>query len=87
VVTVIDVAAYGDGTRSPLLFADLAEQCVQAGLVVILSAGLARVSERAELRARLGEDALVIEAAATSMDVVDRLRKRGFLPVVAPAEH
>jgi sulfate adenylyltransferase subunit 1 len=50
--TVVDVAAIADGTRSPALLADIAEQCVRAGLVTIMSAGLPRAADREQLRAR-----------------------------------
>jgi sulfate adenylyltransferase large subunit len=55
---VIDVGAFDD-TRSPSLLADLAEQCVRAGLLTILSTGLPRASDRAELRARFSALELV----------------------------
>lgn len=54
--TVIDVAALADGTRSAQLFADIALQCVEAGLITILSTGLPRVGDREELQSRLGEE-------------------------------
>ncbi len=51
-VTVIDVAALVDGSRSPELCADVAAQCVALGAIVILSRGLPRPAEREALRRR-----------------------------------
>src|SRR5690606_7822187 len=59
VCTVIDVPALEDGTRSPRLIADIASQCLEAGLVTILSASLPRLAERHELSARVEPGALL----------------------------
>jgi bifunctional enzyme CysN/CysC len=56
---VIDVENIADGTRSPALFADLASQCQQAGLIVIFSMALPRASDRLQLRKRMGPEALM----------------------------
>jgi sulfate adenylyltransferase large subunit len=58
-VTVIDVATLADGTRSPALLADLAAQCVAAGLVTIFSTALPRPADRRQLAARIVPDDLV----------------------------
>jgi bifunctional enzyme CysN/CysC len=74
---VVDVEALADGTRSPALFADLAAQCVDAGLVVILSTGLPRESEREHLRARLRDRLLVVPANHDADAVMGLLEERG----------
>jgi adenylylsulfate kinase-like enzyme len=57
---VIDVAALADGTRSPSLFADLALQCLRAGMIVLYSTGLPRASDRLRLREQLGPEQLLL---------------------------
>jgi bifunctional enzyme CysN/CysC len=93
--TVIDVSRLADGTRSPALFADLAEQCVSAGLVTILAEALPRAAERAELAERLGDRRLVLATGPAAADevsvalgdvgaaverIVAALAARGFIP-------
>jgi sulfate adenylyltransferase large subunit len=78
--TVIDVEALADGTRSPALFADLAAQCVDAGLVVILSTGLPRETEREQIRARLGDRLLIVAGNESAASVLATLEQRGDLP-------
>jgi bifunctional enzyme CysN/CysC len=63
--TVIDVTTMFDATRSPSLLADIAVQCVAAGLLTILSTAAPRATDRAELRARL-EPSQIVELAAQS---------------------
>jgi len=51
-VSVVDVEAHSDGTRSSALFADLAEQCFRLGAITVFSSGLPRGADRTELLAR-----------------------------------
>ncbi len=66
VVTIIDVEAIADGTRSPALMADLAEQCLQVGAIAIFACGLPRAADRNAVRERFEHDELL--TVATSPD-------------------
>jgi sulfate adenylyltransferase large subunit len=60
VATVIDVIGLSDGTRSPLLLADLVEQSMLVGAVAILGSGVPRAADRGELVARIGSGGVLV---------------------------
>jgi hypothetical protein len=51
--TLVDVQRLSDATRSPAAIVDVVSQCVDAGLVTILSTGLPRVAQKSALEKRL----------------------------------
>ena len=57
--TLVDVAIVADGSRSPALLADIAAQCVRAGVLTVMSGAAARAADREELRARF-QDAPIV---------------------------
>ena len=57
--TLVDVALVADGSRSPALLADVAAQCVRAGLLTVMSGAAPRAADREELRAHFVETPLV----------------------------
>jgi hypothetical protein len=57
--TLIDVETTVDVSRSPALLSDVAEQCVRAGLLTVLSTSPPRAADREQLRLRLGGSGLV----------------------------
>jgi len=92
-VTVIDVRTSFDASRSPAMLADLAQQSFRAGLLTVLSTGLPRATDRAELRARFNTSDLVELSTESSTPgvlltldkpdlavktVLDELTKRGI---------
>jgi sulfate adenylyltransferase large subunit len=101
--TVIDVDALADGTRSAELFADIAFQCVDAGLVVIFSSGLPRLIDREQLRAKLSSDSSLIvassaaeqgscvintdDAKAAVAAIAGALQQAGFVDALGSASH
>jgi hypothetical protein len=84
---VIDVASLADGTRSPSLFADLAAQCVRAGVIAIFSTALPRASDRLRLREHLGPEQLLVVPVENDPPVSSRGYSTGLahaLPVDEP---
>jgi bifunctional enzyme CysN/CysC len=98
--TVIDVPALQDGTRSPALLADVAGQCLQAGLITVLSTAPAHPGDRRQLLERLGHHAMLtitldpaakaaldlsgIDAEQALEQVVERLARDGVLVSPSP---
>jgi bifunctional enzyme CysN/CysC len=66
--TVVDVEQLFDATRSPLLFADIAEQCLRAGAIVLFAGALRRAADREQVRARVPEDQRVELGARVGAD-------------------
>ena len=65
--TVIDVDAIAESTRSSLLFADLARQGYEAGLITIISSGLPRSADRQAIRDEfVREQLLTLHAVESS---------------------
>jgi len=67
--TLVDVSVMADGSRSPSLLADIAAQCVQAGLITILSGSAPRPADREQVRARFAEaDPVWVQVAEKTPD-------------------
>jgi len=93
--TVVDVEAVADTSRSMSLLADIATQCVRAGLITLLSSAPPRDGDTQELNARLGKDRRFVistdaiqngdcviamnDVPGAAQDVVAALEARGVL--------
>ena len=84
VATVIDVDAVTNTTRSPLLAADLVEQCLHTGAITILSCALGRAAEREHLAERVEATRRVDLASLTS--VPDATRRVDLASLARAAE-
>jgi len=82
-VVLIDVGALSDGTRSPALLADVAEQCLAAGMLTIFSTGLPRAADREQVRARLGEVLIELRVGGERGDLAGAIAVDGDDPAGA----
>ena len=65
--TFVDTTLVADGSRSPELLADIAAQCIKAGLLTVMSGAAPRAADRQALRARFDPTQVVwIESSGES---------------------
>jgi bifunctional enzyme CysN/CysC len=68
--TVVDVEQLHDATRSPLLFADIAEQCMRCGAITIFAGALRRAADREQIRSRFDADQRIELSLQTPIEEV-----------------
>jgi bifunctional enzyme CysN/CysC/sulfate adenylyltransferase subunit 1 len=79
--TVVDVEVLHDATRSPLLFADIAEQCLRTGAITIFAGALRRSADREQVHARFEpEQQVELDLGMTVDEAVLALTRRARRP-------